>query len=105
MPDPGFGAVTLLVLVKKRDRLPTDWKVVIHTPTRRCEEVVDVDIYQEQMLHRPYVINVDECEIIQLDGGDDPQEMDHALLLVSDNEEEDGYESSKENDSESGNYT
>ncbi|KAK1399147.1 hypothetical protein POM88_009010 [Heracleum sosnowskyi] len=106
---------------KKRDRLPADWKVVIHTPARRREEVVDGDIYQEQMLHRPDVINVDEGEIIQLDGGDDPQEMDPALLLVSDNEEEeelltdtdteseneedDGYESGRENDSESDNDT
>ncbi|KAK1399043.1 hypothetical protein POM88_008906 [Heracleum sosnowskyi] len=73
---------------KKRDRLPADWKVVIHTPARRREEVVDGDIYQEQMLHRPDVINVDEGEIIQLDGGDDPQERGPALLLVSDNEEE-----------------
>ncbi|KAK1384157.1 hypothetical protein POM88_021892 [Heracleum sosnowskyi] len=99
----------------------SDWKVVIHTPARRREEVVDGDIYQEQMLHRPDVINVDEGEIIQLDGGDDPQEMDHALVLVLDNEEEeelltdtdteseneedDGYESGRENDSESDNDT
>ncbi|KAK1400174.1 hypothetical protein POM88_010037 [Heracleum sosnowskyi] len=106
---------------KKRDRPPADWQVVIHTPARKREEVVDGEFYQEPMLHSPVVINVDDDEIIQLDGGDDPQEIDPQLILVSDNEEEeelltdtdtdleneedDGYESAREDDSDSDNNT
>lgn len=106
---------------RKRDRPPADWQVVIHTPARRREEVVDGEIYQEQMLHSPTVINVDDSEIIQLDGGDDPQEIGPELLLVLDNDEEeelltdtdtesekeedDGYESAREDDSDSDSNT
>ncbi|KAK1379629.1 hypothetical protein POM88_026373 [Heracleum sosnowskyi] len=106
---------------KKRDRPPADWQVVIHTPARKREEVVDGEFYQEPMLHSLVVINVDDDEIIQLDGGDDPQEIDPRLILVSDNEEEeelltdidtdleneedDGYESAREDDSDPDNNT
>ena len=96
---------------RKRDRPPADWQVVIHTPARRREEVVDGEIYQEQMLNKPTVVDVDENEVIELDGGDDPHEIDSELILVPDDlemtdeelltdsdiesnsEEDDGYES------------
>ncbi|KAK1393788.1 hypothetical protein POM88_012844 [Heracleum sosnowskyi] len=102
---------------RKRDRPPADWPVVIHTPARKREEVVDGEFYQESILYTPVVINVDDDEIIQLDGGDNPEEIDPQLILVSDNEEEeefltgtdselengedDGYESAREDDSDS----
>ncbi|KAL1824839.1 hypothetical protein ACET3Z_011617 [Daucus carota] len=75
------------------------------------EEVVDGEIYQEQMLNKPTVVDVDENEVIELDGGDDPHEIDSELILVPDDmemtdeelltdsdiesntEEDDGYES------------
>ncbi|KAK1400946.1 hypothetical protein POM88_000551 [Heracleum sosnowskyi] len=106
---------------RKRDRPPADWQVVIHTPARKREEVVDGEFYQESILYTPVVINVDDDEIIQLDGGDNPEEIDPQLILVSDNEEEeefltdtdselengedDGYESAREDDSDSDNNT
>lgn len=63
------------------------------------------------MLHRPTIINVDDNEVIQLDDGNEPHEIDPELILVSDDidtededlltdnntesdtEEDDGYES------------
>lgn len=76
---------------RKRDMPPSDWQAVIHTPARRREEVVHAEFYQEEMLHRPTVINVDDNEVIQLDGGDEPHEIDHELTLMAgdiDTEEE-----------------
>ncbi|KAK1361942.1 hypothetical protein POM88_046416 [Heracleum sosnowskyi] len=69
---------------KKRDRPPTDWQTIIHTPARRREEVISGEFYQEEILHGPTVINVDDSEVIQLDGEDEPDEIDPALILVSD---------------------
>ncbi|KAL8110077.1 hypothetical protein AgCh_025982 [Apium graveolens] len=69
---------------KRRDRPPSDWQTIIHTPTRKCEEVVNGEFYQEEMLRRPDVINVEDNEVIQLDGGDEPHEIDLELILVSD---------------------
>ncbi|KAK1390500.1 hypothetical protein POM88_018678 [Heracleum sosnowskyi] len=76
------------------------------------EEVISGEFYQEEILHGPTVINVDDSEVIQLDGEDEPDEIDPALILVSDDiidiedeellidtdseseaEEDDGYES------------
>ncbi|KAL8098121.1 hypothetical protein AgCh_031042 [Apium graveolens] len=103
---------------KRRDRPPSDWQAIIHTPARRREEVVNGEFYQEEMLHRPAVINVDDSEVIQLDGGDEPNEVDPELILVPDDidteeekllididsefesDGEDGYES-KQDDSDS----
>ncbi|KAK1397481.1 hypothetical protein POM88_007344 [Heracleum sosnowskyi] len=73
-----------LVLVEKRDRPPSDWQAVIHTPARRREEVVNGEFYQEEMLQRPAVINVDDNEVIELDGGDEPHEIDPESILVLD---------------------
>ncbi|XP_074323740.1 uncharacterized protein LOC141660653 [Apium graveolens] len=81
---------------RKRDRPPADW----------------------QMLNRPTVIEVDDNEVIELDGGDDPQEIDSELILVPDDieseeelltdsdtessaDEDDGYESAGEDNSQS----
>ncbi|KAK1354775.1 hypothetical protein POM88_048031 [Heracleum sosnowskyi] len=69
---------------KKRDRPPTDWQTIIHTPARRREEVISGEFYQEEILHGPTVINVDDSEVIQLDGEDEPDEIDPTLILVSD---------------------
>ncbi|KAK1356869.1 hypothetical protein POM88_050125 [Heracleum sosnowskyi] len=69
---------------KKRDRPPTGWQAIIHTPTRRREELVSGEFYQEEILHGPTVINVNDSEVIQLDGEDEPDEIDPALILVSD---------------------
>ncbi|KAL1831559.1 hypothetical protein ACET3Z_001210 [Daucus carota] len=94
------------------------YKVVIHTPARRREEVIGGDVYQEQTLHRPNVINVDDDEVIQLDDENEAHEIDPELLLVEedidtdneellktdteiDTDEDDGYESAKEDDSDS----
>ncbi|KAL8087840.1 hypothetical protein AgCh_037835 [Apium graveolens] len=103
---------------KRRDRPPSDWQTIIHTPASRCEEVVNGEFYQEEMLRRSDVINVDDNEVIQLDGGDEPHEIDPELILVlddidteeeellidtdseSESEGEDGYES-KQDDSDS----
>ncbi|KAJ8618010.1 hypothetical protein MRB53_014196 [Persea americana] len=97
---------------RKRDRPPVDWQVVTHTPARTCVQLVDGEFYQEEMLHRPPVINVDDNnELNQLVGGDEPDELDpksvpvpvdsdteeEELLTESDtdieSEEDDGYES------------
>ncbi|WOG93899.1 hypothetical protein DCAR_0313187 [Daucus carota subsp. sativus] len=104
---------------RKRDRPPANWQVVIHTPARRREEVIAGDVYQEQTLHRPNVINVEDDEVIQLDDENEAHEIDPELLLVADDidtdneelltdtdteidtEEDDGYESAKEDDSDS----
>nr|XP_017240695.1 PREDICTED: uncharacterized protein LOC108213418 isoform X2 [Daucus carota subsp. sativus] len=104
---------------RKRDRPPANWQVVIHTPARRREEVIAGDVYQEQTLHRPNVINVEDDEVIQLDDENEAHEIDPELLLVADDidtdneelltdtdteidtDEDDGYESAKEDDSDS----
>ncbi|XP_063942632.1 uncharacterized protein LOC135150300 [Daucus carota subsp. sativus] len=104
---------------RKRDRPPANWQVVIHTPARRREEVIAGDVYQEQTLHRPNVINVEDDEVIQLDNKNEAHEIDPELLLVADDidtdneelltdtdteidtDEDDGYESAKEDDSDS----
>ena len=106
-------------LGRKRDRPPANWQVVIHTSTRRREEVIGGDVYQEQTLHRPNVVNVDDDEVIQLDDENEAHEIDPELLLVEedidtdneelltdtdteiDTDEDDGYESAKEDDSDS----
>ncbi|KAL8146356.1 hypothetical protein AgCh_004193 [Apium graveolens] len=44
---------------KRRDMTPSDLQAVIHTPARRREEVVNGEFYQEEMLRRLDVINVD----------------------------------------------
>ncbi|XP_074352803.1 uncharacterized protein LOC141691955 [Apium graveolens] len=87
---------------RKRDRPPADWQVVIHTPARRREEVVDGEIYQEQMLNRPTVIEVDDNEVIELDGGDDPREIDSELILVPDDIELEEEELLTDSDTDSG---
>ncbi|KAJ8617933.1 hypothetical protein MRB53_014119 [Persea americana] len=78
--------------IRKRDRPPADWQVVIHTPARTHVQLVDKEFYQEEMLHRPPVINVDDNnELNQLVGGDEPDELDPKsvpVLVVSDTEEE-----------------
>ncbi|KAK1351544.1 hypothetical protein POM88_054231 [Heracleum sosnowskyi] len=60
---------------RKRDRPPADWQVVIHTPARKRQEVVDGEFFQESILYTPVVINVDDDEIIQLDGGDNVRKL------------------------------
>ncbi|KAK1382192.1 hypothetical protein POM88_019927 [Heracleum sosnowskyi] len=77
---------------RKRDRPPSDWQAVIHTPARRREEVVNGEFYQEEMLQRPAVINVDDNEVIELDGGDEPQEIDPESILVLDDIDIEGEE-------------
>ncbi|XXG77368.1 hypothetical protein AAC387_Pa08g1535 [Persea americana] len=68
--------------VRKRDRPPADWQVVIHTPTRTRVQLVDGEFYQEEMLHRPPVINVDDNnELNQLVSGDEPDELDPKSYL------------------------
>ncbi|KAJ8618955.1 hypothetical protein MRB53_015141 [Persea americana] len=110
--------------IKKRDRPPADWQVVIHTPVCTRVQLVDGEFYQEEMLHRPPVINVDDNnELNQLVGGDEPDELDpksvpvpvdsdteeEELLTETDtdteSEEDDGYESPHDvhDDSESDN--
>ncbi|KAJ8648240.1 hypothetical protein MRB53_001263 [Persea americana] len=110
--------------IRKRDRPPADWQVVIHTPARTRVQLVDGEFYQEEMLHRPPVINVDDNnELNQLVGGDEPDELDpesvpvpvdsdteeEKLLTETDTdtefEEDDGYESPHDvqDDSESDN--
>ncbi|KAJ8635817.1 hypothetical protein MRB53_010084 [Persea americana] len=98
--------------IRKRDRPPANWQVVIHTPARTRVQLVDGEFYQEEMLHRPPVINVDDNnELNQLVGGDEPDELDpesvpvpvdsdtkEEELLTETNtdtksEEDDGYES------------
>ncbi|KAJ8630423.1 hypothetical protein MRB53_023746 [Persea americana] len=78
--------------IRKRDRPPVDWQVVIHTPARARVQLVDREFYQEEMLHRPPVINVDDNnELNQLVGGDEPDELDPESVPVpvdSDTEEE-----------------
>ncbi|KAJ8639967.1 hypothetical protein MRB53_016661 [Persea americana] len=78
--------------IRKRDRPPADWQVVIHTLGRTCVQLVDREFYQEEMLHRPPVINVDDNnELNQLVGGDEPDELDPESVPVpvdSDTEEE-----------------
>ena len=78
--------------IRKRDRPPADWQVVIHTPARTRVQLVDGEFYQEEMLHRPPVINVDDNnELNQLVGGDEPDELDPESVPVpvdSDTEEE-----------------
>ena len=78
--------------IRKRDRPPADWQVVIHTPARTRVQLVDGEFYQEEMLHRPPVINVDDNnELNQLVGGDEPDELDPEsvpVLVDSDTEEE-----------------
>ncbi|KAJ8639970.1 hypothetical protein MRB53_016664 [Persea americana] len=78
--------------IRKRDRPPTDWQVVIHTLARTRVQLVDGEFYQEEMLHRPPVINVDDNnELNQLVGGDEPDELDPESVPVpvySDTEEE-----------------
>ncbi|XXG85600.1 hypothetical protein AAC387_Pa11g0649 [Persea americana] len=78
--------------IRKRDRPPADWQVVIHTPVRTRVQLVDREFYQEEMLHRPPVINVDDNnELNQLVGGDEPNELDLEsvpVLVDSDTEEE-----------------
>lgn len=104
--------------VRKRDRPPTDWQVVIHTPARSRVQVIDGDFYQEEMLQRPPIINIeDNNDVIQLEGGDEPDELDPETVIVQDDSdiekelltdtdtesEEDGYESPilVQNDSDS----
>nr|XP_017239698.1 PREDICTED: uncharacterized protein LOC108212485 [Daucus carota subsp. sativus] len=93
---------------RKRDRPPSNWQTIIHTPARRREEVVSGEFYQEQMLHRPTIVNVDENEVIQLDGGDEPHEIDPELILVpndTDTEEEElltDYDSESESEADDG---
>ncbi|KAJ8646970.1 hypothetical protein MRB53_008718 [Persea americana] len=78
--------------IRKRDRQPTDWQVGIRTPARTRVQLVDREFYQEEMLHRPPVINVDDNnELNRLVGGDEPDELDPKSLPVlvdSDTEEE-----------------
>ncbi|KAJ8632923.1 hypothetical protein MRB53_026259 [Persea americana] len=78
--------------IRKRDRPPADWQVVIHTPARTRVQLVDGEFYQEEMLHRPPVINVDDNnELNQLVGGDEPDKLDPESVPVpvdSDTEEE-----------------
>ena len=93
---------------RKRDRPPSNWQTIIHTPARRREEVVSGEFYQEQMLHRPTIVNVDENEVIELDGGDEPHEIDPELILVpndTDTEEEElltDYDSESESEADDG---
>lgn len=110
--------------IRKRDRPPADWQVVIHTPARTRVQLVDREFYQEEMLHRPPVITVDDSnELTQLVGGDEHDELDpesvpvpvdsdteeEELLTETDteteSEEDDGYESPDDvqDDSESDN--
>ncbi|KAL8099853.1 hypothetical protein AgCh_032200 [Apium graveolens] len=49
---------------KRRDRPPSDWQTIIHTLARRCEEVVIGEFYQEEMLRRSDVINVEDNELM-----------------------------------------
>ncbi|KAJ8648243.1 hypothetical protein MRB53_001266 [Persea americana] len=94
--------------IRKRDSPPADWQVVIHTPACTRVQLVDREFYQEEMLHRPPVINVDDNnELNQLVGGDEPNELDPEsvpVLVDSDTEEEellietDTYIESKEDD-------
>ncbi|KAJ8650351.1 hypothetical protein MRB53_003374 [Persea americana] len=110
--------------IRKRDRPPADWQVVIHTPTRTRVQLIDGEFYQEEMLHRPPVINVDDNnELNQFVGGDESDELDPESVPVpvdseteeeellteidtdTESKEDDGYESPHDvqDDSESNN--
>ena len=92
--------------IRKRDRTPADWRVVIHTPARTRVQLVDGEFYQEDMLHRPPdVITVDDNnELTQLVGGDEHEELepDSGPVQVDPYTEEDELltETDTENESE-----
>ena len=77
---------------RKRDRPPIDWQVVVHTPARNRVQVVDGAVYQEEMLHNPLIINIDDNnQLNNLErGGEDEMDLDTVQQLDdTDSEEED----------------
>ena len=106
---------------RKRDRTPADWQVVIHIPARNRIQLLDNEVYQEEIEQRPinpleadndlYLIEAgieaDEVEpdslhvpdLVQLDVDDETKHEDKS-------EEEDGYDSpihvGNESDSDNG---
>ncbi|KAL8147861.1 hypothetical protein AgCh_005258 [Apium graveolens] len=61
---------------------------IVDIDVHKREEVVNGEFYQEDMLRTPAVVYVDDNEVIQLDGGDEPHEIDPDLILVADDSDE-----------------
>ena len=62
---------------RKRVRTPADWQVVIHIPARNCIQLLDNEVYQEEILQRPINIMEADNDLYLLEGG---IEVDEAEL-------------------------
>lgn len=95
-------------IVKKRERPPTYWKVVIHTPARTRFQVVNEEVYQEEILNNISRVNANDDIRINVGGSrDDDEEIETRIDNDSEQEflnedvdpeseeevDEDGYES------------